>query len=163
MHDTCRRSILPNLFWCEFGVLILAALVFVGCKPSTPPIVPVSGTVTVDGKPLPHAKVWFTPTVPGVNGDFMASAVTDEEGKYVLVSANGESGVCSCQCKVTVSEGPIPEELRAKGQAGGPQIAKFRKSLKNRPIPRRYMTLGQSPLVLEISEETSDYPLELSR
>lgn len=48
----------------------------------------VTGTVTLDGQPLPDAEVVFTPQ----EGGRPASAMTDAEGKYDLVYTINETG-----------------------------------------------------------------------
>lgn len=64
--------------------LVLGLTAFVGCggggrpKPDT---VNVSGQVTLDGKPLAAADVYFI----SPDGEFAAIATTNAEGKYTLV------------------------------------------------------------------------------
>lgn len=48
----------------------------------------VTGTVSLDGQPLPNAEVVFTPT----EGGRPASATTDEAGKYDLLYTINEKG-----------------------------------------------------------------------
>jgi len=61
----------------------LASVVIFGCgDPNAPPLHPVSGTVTLDGKPLANAGVMFLP-----RGDTRGNAcvgLTDPSGKYTL-------------------------------------------------------------------------------
>ncbi len=124
------------------------------------------GVVTLEGKPLRHASVRFIPLTKGLDGNYVAKGLTDDEGRYTLTTAgkgdNG-SGACACECKVLVKEGPLPDELVELGQRGFRQIAAYRKSLGNRPIPRRYSTIGKTPLTLTVTPDQTDYPLELSR
>ncbi|MEY2726313.1 MAG: hypothetical protein RLZZ458_2180 [Planctomycetota bacterium] len=63
------------------AVLCLSLLLISGCGESVKPGrgVPVSGTVTLGGKPLADADVMFT------NDTFVGVAKTDAEGKYRLV------------------------------------------------------------------------------
>ena len=68
------------------GCLAVAVLVC-GCGPSGPDVARVEGTVTMDGKPLPHATVVFTP-----EGGRPAGARTDENGFYVLSFTEGRKG-----------------------------------------------------------------------
>ena len=92
-------------------VVLVAALT--GCKAEPPPIVAVTGTVTLDGFPLPKVEVRFYPEPSGLPGDYIAIAVTDENGKYTLMT-NNQNGACACVNKVTVSEGPPPDEARSQ-------------------------------------------------
>jgi len=70
----CRRSIL--FVFCMSLVPVLS-----GCGESVAPGrgVPVSGTVTMEGKPLADADIMFT------NDTFVGVAKTDAEGRYRLV------------------------------------------------------------------------------
>lgn len=77
--------------WKMVPLAALLAAFVCGCGrkgPNTPDPVPVSGTVTLDGKPLAHATVFFRP-----EGDKMgtgSTAVTDSSGHYELVTRYGE-------------------------------------------------------------------------
>lgn len=124
----------------------------IGCGPGIPPIAEVSGTVTKNGDPVPHARVEFYPLQEGLDANYMASGVTDKEGNYTLSHKGGSvSGVTACLCKVTISEGPMPPEIRAMGQAGAEKLKQFRSKLKNRPIPSEYGALGTTPLEVTVS------------
>lgn len=74
-------------WFCLFAILAVS-----GCGPSgpkLPDLVPVSGTVTYDGKPLDNATVTFSPMEGGQAG-FGASGFTDSSGKYTLETAAGD-------------------------------------------------------------------------
>lgn len=75
------------------GFALLAALPLVGCG-GGPKVVPVSGVVTLDGKPYPNAVVAFQPHAgPGNENPGMgSSAVTDENGRYTLYTMDGKTG-----------------------------------------------------------------------
>jgi hypothetical protein len=73
MDSVRRRAI--------FAVAGLTILATVGCRKSgRPALGMVSGTVTLDGRPLPKALVLFTPDGPGRT----SHAVTDTTGRYSL-------------------------------------------------------------------------------
>lgn len=101
----------------------LVVLLGPGCGPSGPRLGYVEGTVTLDGVPLPGAKVIFTP----VDGGRSSMAVTDGRGFYVLEFAAGEKGAVVGKHKVSVSTyeagetddtgklvGHVPERVPAK-------------------------------------------------
>lgn len=133
-----------------------------GCGPGVPPIAEVTGKVTIDGDPLPHAKVEFYPMHDGLDGNYMASGVTDEQGNYALAHKGGSTpGVTACLCKVTISEGPVPDNIRAMGQAGAAKLKSFRKKLKNRPIPSSYGTLGTTTLEVTVDKDDPVNDFEL--
>lgn len=71
-----------------FSLMLMAAvfsLAFVGCNSDPYRVAPVSGTVTLDGKPVAQCAVMFQPTSennpnPGP-GSF---GITDADGRYTL-------------------------------------------------------------------------------
>lgn len=73
-----------------FVIMASAVLAPLGCGSKTtdlPEPVPVTGTVTLDNKPLANATVYFTPT-SGEKG-VGATATTDANGKYELSTRYG--------------------------------------------------------------------------
>ena len=65
------------------------ALLPAGCSPSSrPPLGLVSGTVTLDGRPLADATVRFTPAGPGRTSE----GTTDDAGRYELRYLRGIPG-----------------------------------------------------------------------
>jgi hypothetical protein len=60
-----------------------------------PPVAPVTGTVTLDGKPVKSAIVKFVPLVDSTKGSMRGSTsfdFTDADGKYTLTYAIGGDG-----------------------------------------------------------------------
>ena len=146
-----------RFFFALAAVALPAA--FSGCGSSTPILAPaVEGVVTINNQPLANATVTFTPTAPGVAGQYVGTAVTDDKGHYVLQTA-GKPGAVVGEHKVTVTEGPVPESMRGEenqGRAAGT-------NLKNRPIPAEYGSLAKTTLTVTVKADQKDYPLSLSR
>ena len=96
--------------------LVLTALVLAplaGC--GGPSYAPVSGRVTLDGRPLPRAVVTFLPVATdGIAAAGPGSmAVTDEQGQFTLrVTGDGRQGVLVGEHRVRIStrEAVIEEE-----------------------------------------------------
>jgi hypothetical protein len=147
-------------FWA--GAVLASALVAAGCSKSPPGIVPVEGVVTINGKPLPNAEVQFVPMIQGFGGEYIATGTTDDNGRFKL-TCNGQDGACACENKVTVTDPLTPEKLRGQSAEAQAAVAKFKASLKNRPIPEVYWNLAQSPLSVKVSADRKDYELELKR
>jgi hypothetical protein len=70
-------------FW-----LLLLGLLICGCSQSGPELAPVSGRVTLSGKPLEKADIVFQPD----SGKPPASGRTDADGRYELAYKRGVMG-----------------------------------------------------------------------
>ncbi len=77
----------------------------VGCGESGPKLVPVTGTVTLNGKPLEGAVVSFQPDA-SMPGAMPAEDVTGPDGNYKALT-KGRSGVVPGKYKVVVSKSLI--------------------------------------------------------
>jgi hypothetical protein len=138
---------------------VLVAVWTVGCGKKPPPIVEVEGRVTLRGQPLPKAEVRFYP-MTGFGGEYIAVGETDEEGRFKL-SCLGQPGACACENRVTVTEAPVPAEMRGLSGEAQARVARYRAGLKNRPIPDRYANLAQSPLKVTVTADKKEYNIEL--
>jgi hypothetical protein len=83
------------------SILVTAGIVLTGCSNSSRPrTYPVTGTVTLQGKPLAGAAVTFVPTGEGE----AASAITDSDGKYALTTWRAGDGAQPGEYRVKVSK-----------------------------------------------------------
>ena len=145
--------------------LCISILIFVGCGEAPPNIVPLSGAITLGGKPLSKAEVQFLPLAKGLDGSYVATGVTDEEGKFSLsLRGNKGPGCVACSCKVMIKEAPMPKEVRAAyNTKKHAMYLRYEASLKNRPIPKKYTSIRQTPLKFDVSAEQSEYNIEIDR
>lgn len=85
-----------------YGVwIIVSALLATGCggkSEADPDVVPATGTVTLDGKPLEGASVTFTG--PGQGG----TGVTDAAGKYEITHFRAGKGVRPGDYSVSITK-----------------------------------------------------------
>jgi hypothetical protein len=82
-------------------LVVLLVVLLLSCASrgsSGPEIASVSGRITMDGKPLPHATVVFIPE----NGR-PAGARTDQDGNYVLNFSEGRRGAIPGANSVRIS------------------------------------------------------------
>ena len=84
-----------------------------GCGSDLPPIAPLTGTVTMDGKPYANGSLVFTPT----NGGRPSLAATDENGKFKAMYNLKTSGALIGQHKVTFEPGGEVEQDEFKPYA----------------------------------------------
>lgn len=100
-------------FQWMFLVLVLA-LGGCGAKvDQSPPLQPVTGTILLDGKPIPGASVAFVPR--GDTPGLVSVGTTNETGAFECVYPTGQPGVPTGEYKVLISKlvtpsgDPIPE------------------------------------------------------
>jgi hypothetical protein len=96
------------------GAWSLVILDLVGCSASK--IAPVSGRVTLDGKPLENVHVAFQPIArPGdVNPGGGSYGVTNAEGRFTLLLVEGEQPgayIGKHRVEITARSAPIPDNI----------------------------------------------------
>jgi hypothetical protein len=117
------KSLLSTQRDC-FVVLVCLALV-PGCGKKLLPMAPVSGKVTVDGKPLTACQVVLVPDIgiPSVEnrkGDTtpgLSTGTIDSNGEYTIATA-GTDGAPLGRYKVTVMPSMVPSGDTKKGPRG---------------------------------------------
>src|SRR5262245_52535841 len=80
-----------------FGLALLCCCVFLGCGPSGPRVVQVTGKVTRNGKAVPKATVNFVP-----DKGRPSFGVTDDEGNYTLHYDDKRDGAITGPHKVFI-------------------------------------------------------------
>ena len=101
--------------------MVLPLLVFTSCNgEKLPGLGNVTGTVTMDGKPVSDATIQFTPAEPGATASF---GMTDSAGKYELYYSRGNKGAKVGGHSVTINS------FRDSGEGGQSQ---------KETIPTRY-------------------------
>ena len=153
-----RTIIAPALAGLAYGVAVALS----GCAKVPPPVTDAEGTVLLDGKPLPQAKVDFVPQLSNFGAEMNSTAVTDDEGHFQLTCAyKQQPGAVVAKHYVLVTEAPTPAEFRRMDPQTQAKLAQYQAKLKNRPIPAVYGTLGT--LVVEVKPGQKTYGLQLSR
>lgn len=95
-----NNATLPR-FHVNLMLLAIAGIVLAGCSQSSrPPTYRVTGTVTLQGKPLADAVITFVPIGEGE----AASAITDANGHYALTTWEAGDGARSGEYRVKVSK-----------------------------------------------------------
>jgi len=85
-----------------------------------PTLAPVSGTITLDGTPLPGATIRLIPTA----GQRAAIGLTDDSGKYVLTTSQEGDGAAPGIYRVTISATALPgARSRPRGEYSDPKTS----------------------------------------
>ena len=143
---------------------MVLVLVLSGCAKGPPPVTEVSGTVLLDNKPLPQARVEFVPDLENFGAEMNSSAITDDQGHFTLsFTYKGEPGAVVGKHRVLVTEPPTPAEFRRQDEQTQAKYAQYRAKLKNRPIPAAYGNVGQTPLTVDVKPDQKTYELQLNR
>jgi hypothetical protein len=103
---------------CMNAVCVLAALATIGCGGGGgPKLVSVNGTVTIGGKePFKEGWVRFSPKSGSkVTG---ASALTDDDGNFVLVHTSQREGIEPGDYNVSFSKMKMPDGSELPDQSG---------------------------------------------
>jgi len=157
-------------FWI---CVLLATVLLTGCGDSGPKIVPVEGTVTLDGKPLAYKSLTFVPA-EGTAGNG-AGGFTNGEGKYSLLAfafgaTKDYNGCPPGQYRVVVTEPTIPISeadfipLSGDEEEGDESVvahAPARNPAK-RNFPAIYTSSKTTPLLLEVSKTGGVISIELA-
>jgi hypothetical protein len=142
------------------AVLVLAG----GCAKVPPTLTEAEGTVTLNGQPLPNAQVQFVPDLADFGAEYNSVGTTDEQGHFRLTcQGNGQNGAVIAKHRVLVIEAPVPAELRGQSSDSQQKLAAYQAKLKNRPIPTTYSSVGQTPLVIEVTADQKTYAIKLTR
>lgn len=115
---------------------LLLMMVLVGCNSSEYDLVPVSGTVTLDGDPVTEARVIFEPQRTGkeaLKAGPSSNGVTDENGSYTLLTTVDEDkGAVVGKHTVTIST-YLAEVDRSRDSS---------RIIRKEEIPARYLEPG---------------------
>jgi hypothetical protein len=154
-------------------LLVPTLLVLSGCGGGG--LVPVTGTVTLDGKPLDGAAVSFVPVVDDTkpkSGQTPATGQTDATGKFVLGSVAGVGAVAG-KYNVGVSKAP-PGAPGTKGEApkgappgtmlSGPpmQTSPGTPGPPKNLVPEKYINPDKSGITVEVKSGMEPVKIELT-
>lgn len=161
-----RTSPMGQVAIGRFSLILVLLFFIAGCSGKTvaPENVPLSVVVrNSQGKPLNRVNVKFFPQIDGLDGNYIASGVTDDKGRCELKLPGGEVSACpACQHKVQISEGGISDAAQEAYMSGDPSVSiREKKSKKNRPIPKKYTLLSSTPLLIDVSAEEPEIEIDL--
>ena len=137
-------------------LLFCGCLLFLfGCGKSAGPELPVSGTVTLDGKPVSDVAVRFFPDA-GTDPSSGGSAVTGTDGKYVITGGQGKKGLVAGKYKVTVSKGQAAKTGNSEEGAGAVVDADIKDD-----FPPHYSSLAQTVLSYSVTGDGKPIDIQL--
>lgn len=139
-----------------FAVMVAGAFagLILGCGPSSPAVKPVTGIVTLDGKPVADAEVGFSPLIPGQG--LSAVGKTGADGSFVLNAqgARPGRGTAVGEYAVTVRKYEAPSSAQSSSDESNENLKPL--------VPRKYMDKSTSPLKATVSSGENSFQFELT-
>lgn len=127
-------------------LLVACLMVLQGCGgPSGPPVGQVMGTVTLDGKPVPGARVTFEPAKGAAGAP--AGGRTDGQGKYELWTSKDRKGAAPGNHTVRIETDPNPDPETGKTPP---------------PLPAKFNAQSKLTAEVKAGSNTIDFPLTSS-
>lgn len=135
-----------GIFLPAWAVWLLA----IGCGPKGPEVVPVTGRVTKEGKPVSNVLIHFLPEKGRTS-----SARTDSDGRFELqFSKDIPYGAVPGKHKVyfTMEQGRVDQPVNLDDPQYHPQM---------REILQKYGSYQNSPLRVEVDRNSPELTIEL--
>jgi hypothetical protein len=111
-----------------------------GCSENAEQMYPVTGTVTLDGKPLPDGNIQFVP----LDGKHGAEPGIIKDGRYELAAIEGQK-------RVEISASKIILGSSLRGAGGEPVPEEY--------LPERYNASSELTADVKPQENVIDFPL----
>jgi hypothetical protein len=134
--------------------------VLIGCGEDGPPLVPVSGKLTMDGQPLADAEVVFVPD-PGNTDVTGGRDRTDADGVYSS-TYNGRSGLAVGRYKVLVSkksEPPagtvLPDPIKMD------RVQQEMVGIRKETLPSKYSSATKTDFAADVKEQGGTFDFDL--
>ncbi|WP_145265289.1 carboxypeptidase-like regulatory domain-containing protein [Calycomorphotria hydatis] len=128
-------------------LLLPLMLMAFGCSEEGPKLGTVSGTVTLDGEPLPNAQLMFTPRGEGRP----STASTDENGMYKLAYTAGKKGALTGSHRVSITTAVDQYSDEATGK---------RVEAVEEKLPAKYHQKSELTAEIQEGSNTIDFSLE---
>jgi len=150
-----RRAAKQLAAMLYFSALIIAG----GCGESGPPLVPVGGTVKLDGKPLAEAEMTFVPDA-GNKHITPGNAFTADDGTY-KVRYQGKFGLAEGKYVVTVKKNVIADKSKVPDAMKDDPAQLEMLGLTKPSLNKKYSAPDASPFTIEVTGDGKPHDLEL--
>ncbi|MDR1383908.1 MAG: carboxypeptidase-like regulatory domain-containing protein [Planctomycetaceae bacterium] len=129
-----------------FLIVFVSVVLLSGCLQNNgAKVVPASGIITQNGKPLTDVRIEFSRMDTGA----LSFAETDAEGRFTLTHTHGKSGAEPGKYRVSIFQKGKPIPLPA-----GKKPEDIPEEQRNRTTPEVPLTMSdKKPLEVEISEK----------
>jgi hypothetical protein len=136
-----------NRSW--LGLIVIVAMVGVGCGPAGPVLAPVEGVVLLEGEPLEGAVVLFQPE----GGGKPSTGLTDAAGKFTLTTLEKGDGAYVGANSVAVTKSlPSAAANVEEGEISDVELGS----------PPRYASPALSGITINVEKGMAPVTLELT-
>jgi hypothetical protein len=142
MNDSLLSLSVTN--WLRLALVLVLFAGPIGCGGDTPPLGFVTGTVTLDGKPVDGATIQFEPTTPGSPTSF---GRTDSQGKYELWYSRGNKGATLGESIIRITA--FQDASEDSGQKKRPEI-----------VPAKYNASSELKVEVKRGTQVHDFALQ---
>ena len=132
---------------------------FVGCGPSGPKTYPVTGKVTIDGKPLANCRIDFLP-VDSANQ--AASGQIGADGTYTLYTGTtGAPGAMPGKYKVVLTPEAGDDASYMGGEESENDVGAEPTIAESGVVPKEYMDASTTPKEVEVTAGQNTINIEI--
>jgi len=139
----------------HLSLVTLSLTLVLGCGPSGPVVVPVTGVVTLDGTPVEGASVMFMPVAVG---QLPAVGITDKDGKFEL-ETDGKKGAVEGDYAAVVSKITI-EGIKVNEDGTSGEATNMRQTSH---LPVKYSKKDSSGFTATVKKGMPPVDLKLSK
>ena len=132
-----------------FAFFTLFFFTMTGCGPSGPELAEVSGTVSVDGQPVPNALLTFIPV-----GGTTSYGKTNSQGVYKLMFTDTKSGAMLGTHNVEIEVKRFSKDEAAEMKAAGMDVGS-----EFIQIPKKYKAPGALTAEVKRGRNTIDFAM----
>jgi hypothetical protein len=147
----------------RFATMAALAVIFMfhGCGDGGPRRVPVSGTLTLNGKPLEGATVTFAPDPTNPVGT-PGGAFTDKDGSYIAAS-DQRPGLAAGKYKVLVTKSALKNGAKVPDEFKDDPMMAVTSGLTIELLPPAYSNANTSPLSLDVPEAGGSFDFDVKQ
>lgn len=138
----------------------LLGLTIVGCGEEGPNLVPVKGTVMMNGKPFAEADLTFVPD-PSNKDVTPGSDKTGPEGTYTA-RFNSRFGLAPGKYKVLISKkAELPPGIELPPEMKMDPVQQQMMGLRKETLPKKYSEATESTEMIEVGDAGGTYDFEV--
>lgn len=142
---------MTRFYKCLALIVLVSGTAISGCGRSGPELTEVTGTVTLDGKPVPKATISFLPSGEAGSPSY---GRTDLQGKYELGYSLNAQGARLGSYNVEIATSKLSKEELEEMKASGEEVP-----AESVSIPEKYKAASALTAEVKSGPNVIDFPL----